>query len=169
MGGFSESGHYIYVLSNVCAFVLMWCLFVGNSRQTTSSVPRHRAPKYERKLNSHLTLKRFLLKRALVSCMRRKQVCATSSETTVWLQEGESEQTSESESFPGQSALTRIWIHFSQILDCEFYWMVKPFCVCCGLIFNAISVNQTRTPFLPRPFVIFQYLDSSCQSTHGAD
>lgn len=99
-GGFSEFP-YIFVLSNVCAFVLM-CLFVGNSRQTTSSVPWHRAPKYERKLNSHLILKQFLLKWAPVLCMRRKQVCATS-ETTVWLQEGDSEKASESECLAGQS------------------------------------------------------------------
>lgn len=38
-----------FVMSNICAFVLTWCLFVGNSRQTTSSVPWHRAPKYDRK------------------------------------------------------------------------------------------------------------------------
>lgn len=87
--GFSKSWHHMFVMSNICAFVLTWCLFVGNSRQTTSSVPWHRAPKYDRKHNLHLTIKRFLFKWSLISCMCRWRVCVASRETTVWIQEGE--------------------------------------------------------------------------------
>ena len=60
-------------MSNICAFVLTWCLFVGNSRQTTSSVPWHRAPKYDRKHNLHLTMKWFLFKWLLNWCMCRQK------------------------------------------------------------------------------------------------
>lgn len=52
--GFSKSWHHVFVMSNICAFMLTWCLFVGNSRQTASAVPRHRASKYDCKLNLHL-------------------------------------------------------------------------------------------------------------------
>lgn len=58
-----------------CAFVLMWCLFVDNSRQTTSSVPWHRASKYDLKL-IYISMKWFLFKFHFNLCMRRKKwVC----------------------------------------------------------------------------------------------
>lgn len=94
--GFSKSWHVFFffffwiIISDICAFVLTWCLFVDNSRQTTSSVPWHRAPKYDRKHNLHLTIKWFLFKWSLILCMYRQQVCAASSETTVCSQERES-------------------------------------------------------------------------------
>lgn len=84
--GFSKSWYHVFVMSNICAFVLTWCLFVGNSRQTTSSVPWHRAPKYDRKHNLHLTMKWFLFKWFLNWCMFRKRVCVASCENTVWIQ-----------------------------------------------------------------------------------
>lgn len=155
-GGFSESGHYIFVLSNVCAFVLTWCLFVGNSRQTTSSVPWHRAPKYERKLNSHLTLKRFLLKWALVSCMRRKEVCATSSETTS-LASGGGQKHQNLNLFPGQSAVDSTSINPKTLLSdtrlrVSTGWSNLSVFVVWFCLF-ASSTNQTRT--LPPPSFFF--------------
>lgn len=41
--------------------------------------------------------------------------------------------TSESDSFPGQTAVESILKYVSDT-RLEFYWMVKPFCVVCGLI-----------------------------------
>lgn len=155
-GGFSESGRYIFVLSNVCAFVLTWCLFVGNSRQTTSSVPWHRAPKYERKLNSHLTLKRLLLKWALVLCMQRKEVCAPSRETTVWLQEGG--KTSESDSFPGRTAVESTNINPKTFLSDTRLWVLldgQTFLCCLWsdfVLLLAPRIKPEPPPIPPFPF-----------------
>lgn len=73
-----------------CAFVLMWCLFVDNSRQTTSSVPWHRASKYDLKLiyiwtwndsSSNST--------SICACVEKKKgLCLHLEKLTVWISEG---------------------------------------------------------------------------------
>lgn len=164
--GFSKSWHHVFVMSITCAFVLTWCLFVGNSRQTTSPVPWHRAPKYGRKLNLHLTMKWFLLKWFLNSCMCRERVCVASCENTVWIQEGRGELwklqiicTDKTSS--GQSARVccilyaicmacLIWnkrrsclLHLSKIPDSYFYKMAKTLLVLlCPDFFKIHKSNQ---------------------------
>lgn len=122
--GFSKSWHHMFVMSNICAFVLTWCLFVGNSRQTTSSVPWHRAPKYDRKHNLHLTIKRFLFKWSLISCMCRWRVCVASRETTVWIQEGE--LVKNAQSVHRQFSLLKLFQ--ANQLQCDLYYAT---CMAC--------------------------------------
>lgn len=88
--GFSKSWHHVFVMSNICAFVLTWCLFVGNSRQTTSSVPWHRAPKYDRKHELTPDYKMIPLQMVpQIVHVKIKGLCCILWKKTVWIQEGE--------------------------------------------------------------------------------
>lgn len=185
--GFSKSWHVFFIfiifISDICAFVLTWCLFVDNSRQTTSSVPWHRAPKYDRKHDLHLTIKWFLFKWSLILCMYRQQVCAASSETTVCSQEGESVKNAQTvlTSLPGLPTLFQanqlrcerlpwhVWLetsssqhsnaplYDSRLLVLTRWPNLSLFSDFCGLIINLNSINQTRI-FSPLYFNIWTHL-----------
>lgn len=172
--------------------MLTWCLFVANSRQTTSSVPWHRASKYDRKQNLHLTLKRFLFKWSLILCMCRKRFVLHLLE----LQSGFRRGSGRKKNAQLCTDNMHCWNSFrpiscgavSVMLLAWHVWLETNsshvYCTSLRLQtarstrwpnrsvflwsdFNFNSMNQTST-FFPLLLFLLKYLDSSCQSTHVA-
>lgn len=157
----------------------MWCLFVGNSRQTTRSVPWHRAPKYDRKLNLPLTMKWFLFQWFLNLCMLQPkglwcilwkrsldpgEVVSNSLRDTICQKLQNQFRT---------TCVPQCCIFTSQRFQTVLTRWPKTFFVLSCSVFGLDSINQTRT--MPNVFFLFsfiffllKYLDSSCQSTRGA-
>lgn len=188
---FPSLGIMCFVMSNICAFVLTWCLFVGNSRQTTSSVPWHRAPKYDRK---HELTSDYKMISSSNGSSNRACVDEGFVLHLVKIQSGFRRGSYWKNCFSvhRKFAFTRVYRHKMHTcmacLTCKSSsqvnftflrfqtasstrWPNPLFVLLCSDFIFSKSINQTRT--MPNIFfflfyVLRKHLDSSCQSTHGA-
>lgn len=175
-------------------FVLMWCLFVDNSRQTTSSIPWHRATKYDLKL-IHLyemiplqMVPRFLhvqrKKRgfACASCEKKRKKNGLDSKRRGGIVGNQHHQLLErgkrcsriigrSISMP-DGVFDSNGSDLSLIPDSWFHKMFQTLFVlsCSDLQFEVHESNPNHVRFVFFFFSSFfvEYLDSWCQSTHVA-